>query len=116
MSQRKELALAIDWESDPTTNNPCIMAVPMGLGKQEIIDLIYAEYIEQELMSGTDPTEVPYYRFEYLWHGHVNPAGDVDDCEARPEKTGGVLREAGPPYERQPGFDPVGFAGFRLGH
>ena len=76
-----ELAIAIDWESEPDTNNPCIMAVPMGLGKQEIIDLIYPEYIEEELAAGIDPAEVPYHRFEYLWHGQVNLAGVVNGCE-----------------------------------
>jgi len=76
-----ELAIAIDWESEPGTSNPYITAVPTGLGKQEIIDLIYREHIEEELASGTDPEEVPYYRFEYLWHGQINPAGRVEGCE-----------------------------------
>lgn len=80
-----QIAIAIDFDSPQECNNPCITAVPIGLGPQDILNRIYKEYIADALESGMEPEDVPYYRFAYLWYGGIIADAKVIGAECTEE-------------------------------
>jgi hypothetical protein len=66
------VAIAIDGSRFPSddAHNPYITAVPEDLAGQQILEIVYRNYVKDSLQEeGSQPE---FYRFDYLWFGRVN--------------------------------------------